>query len=298
MKSTFLLAILLLCSHVHAQNFSLLKDINKSRDANPHNDILDLYLENDSVFNVFYTGYTSYAVMGSVVYYAADDGIHGTELWRSDSISGTYMVKDISAGSASSNIQSLTVAGDKLYFTVNNVLWVSDGTANGTYQVPGITYTGDVTTCLTPVGNTLYFFTNVSRLWKTDGTLSGTSMIIDFYVTYNYTKGYLGQLTKVNGTLFFTLGWDNDFGAEIWKSDGTAQGTVMVKDIFPGTTGSGPLHLRPVNGKLYFSANDGTGTHLWVTDGTANGTIMVPNNNGVELAHDGIYRFTVVNNVL
>jgi ELWxxDGT repeat protein len=236
--------------------------------------------------------------MGGVVYFAADDGIHGTELWRSDYISGTNMVKDISTGSVSSNIQSLTVAGDKLYFTSNNILWVSDGTTNGTYEVPGVTYTGDVTTCLTPVGNILYFFTNISRLWKTDGTLAGTSMIIDFYQTYNYTKGFLAQLTNINGTLFFTLGWDNDYGAELWKSDGTMAGTMMVKDIFPGTTGSGPLHLTPVNGKLYFSANDGTGAHLWVTDGTANGTVAVPNNFEIKLQHDSVYHFAFINNVL
>ena len=52
MKSTFLLAILLLCANVHAQNFSLLKDINTSRDANPHNDIMDMYLE-DSLYHAF-----------------------------------------------------------------------------------------------------------------------------------------------------------------------------------------------------------------------------------------------------
>ena len=42
-----------------------------------------------------------------------------------------------------------------------------------------------------------------------------------------------GNLTNVNGTLFFTAN-DGTHGYELWKSDGTAAGTVLVKDINPG----------------------------------------------------------------
>ena len=63
---------------------------------------------------------------------------------------------------------------------------------------------------------------------------------------------------------------------ELWKSDGTAAGTVMVKDINPGSGNSAPLSLTNVNGKLYFAANDGAdGDELWKSDGTAAGTLMV-----------------------
>jgi ELWxxDGT repeat protein len=41
------------------------------------------------------------------------------------------------------------------------------------------------------------------------------------------------NLTNVNGTLYF-MGTDATTGAELWKSDGTAAGTVMVKDIVAG----------------------------------------------------------------
>ena len=68
----------------------------------------------------------------------------------------------------------------------------------------------------------------------------------------------LHDLTNVNGTLFFPAN-DGTNGDELWKSDGTAAGTVMVKDIYPGSGGvvSRSL-LTNVSGTLFFTANDGT----------------------------------------
>ena len=42
------------------------------------------------------------------------------------------------------------------------------------------------------------------------------------------------NLTNVNGTLFFAAD-DGTHGNELWKSDGTAAGTVLVKDINTGS---------------------------------------------------------------
>ncbi|MEP7317313.1 MAG: ELWxxDGT repeat protein [Panacibacter sp.] len=282
-----------------AQNFGLIKDINTSKDASPVNYINDLYLRLDNDFFIHIPDNGKYAVLNGVTYFAADDGVHGIELWRSDATAnGTFMVKDINVGNTSSNIQSLTVAGNKLFFTSSQIVYMSDGTDAGTVAVPGISYTGDQTTCLTAVGNTLYFLTNVSRLWKTDGTLAGTSMIIDFRATYFYSTDFLGQLTNLNGTLFFTTGIDNNNGTELWKSDGTLAGTIMVKDINPGTGSSRPGNLTVVNGKLYFSAFDGSGLHLWSTDGTMAGTQPVVNTIGAVLPQTDITPLTVINNVL
>lgn len=65
-------------------------------------------------------------------------------------------------------------------------------------------------------------------------------------------------------------------GYELWQSDGTAAGTVLLKDIKPGAGGSGPYLFRLLNGAMVFFANDGaTGYELWKTDGTAAGTAQV-----------------------
>ena len=43
-------------------------------------------------------------------------------------------------------------------------------------------------------------------------------------------------LTNVNGTLFFSA--FDEHGNELWKSDGTATGTVLLADMLPGSGSS------------------------------------------------------------
>ena len=45
---------------------------------------------------------------------------------------------------------------------------------------------------------------------------------------------------------------------ELWKTDGSAAGTVLVQDVYQGTTGSNPQNLRDINGSLFFTATDGS----------------------------------------
>src|SRR5262245_62031164 len=86
---------------------------------------------------------------------------------------------------------------------------------------------------------------------------------------------FTGPMVNVNGTLFFAAD-DGVNGQELWKSDGTAAGTIMVKDIRPGANGSFPENLTAVGNTLFFAADDGVnGTELWKSDGTAAGTILV-----------------------
>src|SRR5205823_8808173 len=83
------------------------------------------------------------------------------------------------------------------------------------------------------------------------------------------------NLMVVGETLFFSAN-DGVNGTELWKSDGTAAGTVLVKDIRPGSAGSSPSYHTVVKGTLYFTANDGVnGVELWKSDGTAAGTVLV-----------------------
>tara|TARA_B110000902_G_scaffold13064_1_gene15786 strand:+ start:70 stop:660 length:591 start_codon:yes stop_codon:yes gene_type:complete len=83
------------------------------------------------------------------------------------------------------------------------------------------------------------------------------------------------DFTAVGNTLYFTAD-DGTNGEELWKSDGTASGTVMVQDINSGSSSSSPYYLTAVGNTLYFQANDGTnGNELWKSDGTSSGTVMV-----------------------
>jgi ELWxxDGT repeat protein len=84
------------------------------------------------------------------------------------------------------------------------------------------------------------------------------------------------RLVNVNGTLFFAAS-DDTAGTELWKSDGTPSGTVLVRDIIPDSgSGSYPRYLTNVNGTLFFAAKTtATGYELWKSDGTSSGTVLV-----------------------
>src|SRR5439155_11629260 len=57
----------------------------------------------------------------------------------------------------------------------------------------------------------------------------------------------LAAFVEVAGVVFFIA--DNPAtGAELWKSDGTAAGTVLVKDIHRGPGMELPQNLTSVNG--------------------------------------------------
>jgi ELWxxDGT repeat protein len=74
----------------------------------------------------------------------------------------------------------------------------------------------------------------------------------------------------VNGTLYFQAN-DGTTGVELWKSDGTSAGTVLVRDIRSGGNSSSATNLTNVNGTLYFRANDGaTGDELWKAISSSN----------------------------
>ncbi len=67
-------------------------------------------------------------------------------------------------------------------------------------------------------------------------------------------------------------------GRELWKSDGTASGTVNVKDVPNGSLSSGARDLTNVNGTIFFVASSSLGNQgyeLFKTDGTVAGTTLV-----------------------
>src|SRR5262245_55295805 len=80
---------------------------------------------------------------------------------------------------------------------------------------------------------------------------------------------------EFRGMACFT-GFTLEPGTELWKSDGTETGTVLVKDVRPGPESSSASRLTVVGDTLLFYANDGIhGAELWKTDGTETGTVLV-----------------------
>jgi uncharacterized protein (TIGR03118 family) len=239
------------------------------------------------------------ANVNGTLFFSAYDPAHGFELWKSDGTpAGTVMVKDIDPGSGSSSPVGLTNVNGTLFFVASDGtssgsgLWKSDGTAAGTVLVKG----GLQAQWLTAVNGKLFFSgndgKNGSELWGSDGTATGTQMVKDIYPGTTMYKGhsYYGHggfhikvpnssspasLTNVSGTLYFTAN-DGTHGRELWKSDGTSKGTMMVADISPSGADGVTGNLANVSRTLFFEGNDGAhGWELWKSDGTAAGTVMV-----------------------
>jgi ELWxxDGT repeat protein len=236
--------------------------------------------------------------LNGTLYFQATNGTNlgqnGYELWKSDgTAAGTVMVKDIFPGASPSavTIANLANINGTLFFTTNdgthgNELWKSDGTDAGTVMVKDITPGPGASnpSFLTNINGTVFFRAtdgvNGLELWKSDGTDAGTVMVKDIYSNSNSSSP--GDLINVNGTLFFaaTIGGALSPGRELWKSDGTTAGTVIVKDIFGGTGQSFPSNFININGTLFFRATNGSGAgqkgyELWKSDGTDAGTVMV-----------------------
>ncbi|MFZ2197239.1 MAG: ELWxxDGT repeat protein, partial [Thermodesulfovibrionales bacterium] len=76
------------------------------------------------------------------------------------------------------------------------------------------------------------------------------------------------SLAEVNGITYFSA-TDGINGTELWKSNGTEAGTVLVQDIVTGPDSSDPYYLTNVNGTLFFIAYDPAhGVELWQSSGT------------------------------
>jgi ELWxxDGT repeat protein len=197
------------------------------------------------------------------------------------------LVKDILAGSQGADPAHLTHVNGTLFFTTTTAatgdeLWKSDGTAAGTVRVKDIApgSARSFPAQLTNVAGTLFLVaadgTGGADLWKSDGTGPGTVKVRRIYSGAPAGEGLPDfELTGANGTLFFR-GDNGTGGVELWKSDGTPAGTVLVRDIFPGAGSSFPGELTEANGTLFFRADDGTrGRSLWKSDGTRAGTVLV-----------------------
>ena len=215
------------------------------------------------------------AAAGDTVVFAADDGVHGVELWRSDGLeAGTWLVADLRAGAEGSAPGALISVGESAYFgaggDLDSGMWRTDGTGAGTafvsHQGLFVAWTGTFSV----LGSELYFISRTEahgvELWASDGSPSGTRMVADLCpgeCSGLWMENWLApSLDVVDGRVFFT-GYRPDTGVELWSSDGTATGTRLEKDCNPGQA-NGVSSVAVSGGRLFLIADDGRhGPELW-----------------------------------
>lgn len=249
-------------------NLGLLKDINSTGSS------IANYL-NEDYLNTF-------IVHDNQLIFSANDGNNGYEIWQSDGTANeTKLLKDLNDDPRSSLPNHFFNFNNNVYFVgypdkdiPNSFLIKKDGenfineVDFGMNEVQ--TNLANEIEQIVPSGNTIFFKFKTGKiaLLKTDGSQAGTSKLKEFW--------QIGNLVDVDGVLFFAAeSSDHQNEIELYKSDGTAEGTVLVKNI-GASFSSSPSNLTALNGTLYFTAHsDNNGRELWKSDGTEQGTVMI-----------------------
>lgn len=162
-------------------------------------------------------------------------------------------------------------------------LFITDGTAGGTTLVKDI-YSGAMSSTagdFIPFNGSIYFtavtLAEGRELWKTDGTNAGTVLVKNIAAGAESSNAENNYNLFTNGNyLLFAAQSQSTEGVELWRSDGTDAGTVMLKDIYTGADSSKPHNFIAHNNMVLFLAkNAANGEELWKTDGTSSGTVLV-----------------------
>lgn len=205
---------------------------------------------------------------GTTTYFAANDGVHGRELWKTDGTTeGTELVRDISPGELGSDPEHLTFYDGVLYFTANDgvhgrELWRSDGTEEGTFLLRDFSTEGNLVSShfeLVAGTNALYIKVNIFsptdrqssrvQLYRTDG--ASFVRLVD-----GSEENMLGDLTPVGDKLYFTWNFDAP-QTRIYVTNGTSSWARYVYTFI-----GAPLGMVAYKNKLFLSAATGAGGGL------------------------------------
>jgi ELWxxDGT repeat protein len=225
------------------------------------------------------------AVLGAHVFFAANDGVHGLELWVTDgTASGTRLVLDLHPGWESSFPSMLTAASGQLVFTARGAdgvtaLWRSDGTAQGSYRISPAGTSFLNLQAIYPGPGFLYLCDGGAAgnfgLWRSDGSEAGTFLLAPLNCFDMYFEREPQGAVLPNGDLLFSAAGEAG-GVELWRSNGSPSGTILLADLRPGPDSSIPRHFAALASEVVFVA-DGPAFEqvLWRSDGTAPGTTPV-----------------------
>ena len=115
-----------------------------------------------------------------------------------------------------------------------------------------------------------------NSFWTSDGTAAGTIRLASIFPSQANNLNEISRQFCVSNNALYFAAFSYDYGNELWKTDGTVAGTVLVKDINPGYADARPSYLTDVNGVLFFTADDGVnGNELWATNGKPNKTGLI-----------------------
>lgn len=229
----------------------------------------------------------------------------GRELWTSDGTSsGTFLLKELVASASGINtIKSSAIIDNKLYLLESNRLIVTDGSSSGTSILASLSFSNNSN--LISYNNQLYMTgptaNNGVELLRWNG--NSLEMVKDISAGTISSNPY--ALRVSNGKIYFYAN-DNINGIEVWTSDGTDQGTNLLKDINPGAANAltsteilsyaNFITLNP--NTTIFTANNGVnGIELWQTDGTNAGTSLISDFN-LGATGSNPFQLTLLNNLL
>ena len=207
---------------------------------------------------------------------------NGQQVWVSDGTpGGTRLLRDVNPEwSTECNLSpcvpvpvyphGLTAAGDRLFFVAlseeDPELWTSDGTTDGTVEVPGAPVPGE----LAALGERVVLLTAPEAaeagVWRSNGTAAGTRRLASL------PPGARPRRAVAADGLVYFLTTAEGGRTLLWRTDGTAAGTVPVLEsdtAYPPD----PNEMVALGRRLVFSGfATGTGEELWISDGTAGGT--------------------------
>jgi len=220
---------------------------------------------------------------GALYFHAVGDA--GTGIYTSDGMAaGTSLVVEVSYAGI------MTPSENYLYYWSNNnpsnngSLYRTDGTAGNSVRL-----TGDAMivwgNSFAVVDGWLYFTTNdntsiagdAGGVYRTDGTAEGTALITGTIDASSSSSMYMGAAVGNKYVFAGRLKTTAAGNLELFVSDGTAAGTMLLKEIRAGDAAGFPLNLTSAGAIVYFLATDDGFGHdlLWRTDGTPAGTYQL-----------------------